>query len=156
MAVDLAQLKTELETDPNGYGYAAYIAAGNMQTLADILNQVRTAIVMGRAIILREEAMSCWNLAEVEASYAADPAVLELACNAMHFPSFNMQARDEGSGVYLDSQVFAFAQEIGDLTSTAMNNITVRSGSRAEELWAAGDIVTWYQCSQALNSTVLI
>ena len=155
MAVDLAQLKTELETDPNSYGYAPYIAAGNMQTLADMLNQRRTAIVMGRAIILREEALACWNLAEVEISYAADPSVLELACHAMSHPKFNMLTRDE-NGRYIDEHVYDLARNIGYLTDTAMTNLTVRTGSRAEELWAAGDIVTWYNCSQALNGTVLI
>jgi hypothetical protein len=48
MAINYTQLKAELNTDPNAYGYAPFIASGGDQNLADMLNLPRAAIVMPR------------------------------------------------------------------------------------------------------------
>jgi hypothetical protein len=40
MPINYVQLKTELNTDPNAYGYAPLIAIGNGWGLADIRAQI--------------------------------------------------------------------------------------------------------------------
>jgi hypothetical protein len=40
MAINYTQLKAELNTDPNAYGYAPLIAIGNGRGLADIRAQI--------------------------------------------------------------------------------------------------------------------
>jgi hypothetical protein len=39
--VDITALRTEITTDPRGYGYAALYGAGNDQAVADLMNLVR-------------------------------------------------------------------------------------------------------------------
>lgn len=49
--INYAVLKTELQTDPQGFGYAAPLAAGNHTALADLLNQVRGTIALDRETV---------------------------------------------------------------------------------------------------------
>jgi hypothetical protein len=44
-AAQLATLKTELQTDPRGYGYASLVALGSDEGLAQLLNVVRDGSV---------------------------------------------------------------------------------------------------------------
>lgn len=76
MAVILTELKSELQTDPNGYGYAALITQGNHQGLANMLNLPRTAVnngTVGVAITVRRgvrtgiNVMNCIALADYDA-----------------------------------------------------------------------------------------
>src|SRR5512145_415927 len=46
-----SQLKTELQTDPLGLGYAAPLAAGNHAAVADLLNEVRPTIQIQRDLV---------------------------------------------------------------------------------------------------------
>jgi hypothetical protein len=156
MAIDLAQLKTELNTDPRGYGYAPHITAGRMQALADLMNQIRPEIGIVRKLILREQVLACWDLTEMEELYAANPLRLEWIC-LLTRQDFQMDLRLDGDGSGPFDRIYSdILGELGsggaNTTGTAMGTLQIREGSRAEELWAAGDIVTWQQCRQALNS----
>ena len=44
MAIDYIALKSELQTDPQGFGYAAPLAAGNDSQLAALVNQIHGPI----------------------------------------------------------------------------------------------------------------
>lgn len=73
--IDLLILKNELLTDPRAYGYAAPRAAGDHQTLANMLNTLRTAanngnvataITVRRGVRTAIEVMNAITLAEFE------------------------------------------------------------------------------------------
>lgn len=147
---ELAVLKSELETDPNGYGYAPYIAAGDMQTLADLLNLRRTDVYVFNKV-LREEALACFDLGEIEIAYADQPGTLELACHLLGYPSFTLDNSTPDRRIY-NTAKNSFT-DYGSLTYDAMNAIMQRNGARAEYLFGSGRTVAWYDCKQALHLT---
>ena len=54
-AAQLALLKTELETDPNAYGYAPFVASGADNQLEALLNLPRAAIRINRGFVSTQE-----------------------------------------------------------------------------------------------------
>jgi hypothetical protein len=152
----LTQLKTELTSDSHGYGYAPYLAVGNYQACADLLNLQRVDQFTVREIHYREQIMAKFDLTEIAASYGhADgtgPGRLALACFALEIdhpigvipqgyinPAYN---------VY-DHVRRAF-QNAGDVIYNAISSESQRPSSRGESIWGAGIIVKWQDCYQAM------
>lgn len=157
----LAALKTELQTDPRGYGYSA--ASRNDGAMSDKLKLVRDGTNIGPAITIREESVFAKSLVEAidVVDYTALPASPSNAqlSNERRFLSWlacvttrdNIRLlNDDGSdNTVIKNFKAMFAAGTG--TMTRLTALASRNGNRAEELFGRGVVVTIEEVGKALN-----
>lgn len=146
VVIDYAALKTELQTDPNAYGYAPLIAAGNMQGLADKLNQVRAAISIPRPDVTPDEVLEAIRLSDLRsATTAVQAAYMQ---SLLVLPNIRI-LKENGT----DARVLTSLMDIltnGSASETRLRALATRSGSRAEQLFGPGAWLTWSDITTAL------
>lgn len=157
-AAQLATLRTELATDPRGYGYAALVQAANDQGVADMLNLLRDGtagrvpttptgaggLASGIINVRRND------ISGAEIIQAVDPVgdqstnttnlqgLFFNACCSMRLLSF---VNSDGSdNLVLKNLKQCFGS--GSASRTALGNLSKRVGSRGEELFVAGTSIT--------------
>lgn len=161
-ATQIATLKTELTTDPRGYGYSA--AQRNDQSMADKLNLIRDGsagtvpsnptAAGGQASGIISEYRKDIAVREIIAAIApADFAALtQLQCaklslqfagTGMVIDATNANTRGSFAGIF---------SGMSAATTNAINALASRSGSRAEELFGVGVSVSIDDVGRALNS----
>lgn len=163
MPINYTDLATEINTDPRAYGYAAHVLIGNDQAVADLLNLVRTGSNGGPAITIRRVDVGSQEICEAirVPDYTALPANpnasqlsqerrflswMEALVNAPRVRLLN----DDGS----DTPVMAnFADMFGAATGTRQRLVALasRNGSRAEELFGRGTVMTAADVAKALR-----
>jgi hypothetical protein len=142
----LVALKSEIQNDPRGYGYAAFVANGSDEGVAQLLTWVRDGAtacplngVAGPAISVKRTDISSQEL--LEAIDSRDfPATTDW--RQSWFESATQQrtlrlVADDGS----NTRVLGNLKRIlGDtnLSQTRLTALSVRAGSRAEELFGTG------------------
>lgn len=125
MSINLAALKTELQTDPTSLGYASSMASGTDWALADLLNAVRQTIDIDRGVIPSYEIINATAVAEWTALSAAEKQRYQTLTGAGQVDSANVNVRASFN------QMFAG----GTATRTALTALLTRKGSRAEQLF---------------------
>jgi hypothetical protein len=146
VAIDYAALKTELQTDPDSVGYAAPLAAGQMNALADLLNAIPSSgasapYTVNDPLVDSGDARGVIPDSELTGATAAEQQVLEFYFG--------------GEQVSNTSEVRTFVQGVSSFsagTKSALNALTQREGSRAEELYGAGTTISKGDIHKALAS----
>lgn len=148
MAVDLAALKTELLTDPNGYGYAPLIAQDNDSAVADLLNMIRSGISVRRQSIAPQDVLQCVDCRDVKANPAQfDCAWFESATRQTSIELLNT----DGSDTQVLGNFKRLFQNPGTYgTRDRIIALCNRPGSRAEQLFGSGTTVTYQEVNAAL------
>lgn len=120
-----AQLKTEIQTDPQGLGYAAPLAAGNHAAVADLLNQVRTTIKLDRETVPAYEVFDAIVPAEWAALSAQEKQRIQLilSLGQVYTKGANTRA------------AFLATFTAGSQTRTNLGALQQRDSSRAEQLF---------------------
>jgi hypothetical protein len=143
--MDYAALKTELQTDPQTVGYAAPLAAGDHVTVAGLLNAVPTAAADGPYTVNDENidggaARAAIPDGELTTITAEEKAKLE-----WYFG---------GTTVSNSANVRTFIQgsSLSGTTKTALQTLTERGGSRAENLFGINTRVSHTDIAVALAS----
>lgn len=133
--VDLAELKTELDTDPTGLGYT-----GSDGGDAELLNEPRASIQLNRATI---------PMGEIYGQIDWDDEYLALgdAQKTVFRTITSTVSLDVRSQHIRDAFVAIFGG--GSATIANLQAILTRDGSRAEELWGHGETVTPSQVADA-------
>lgn len=148
MPLTTAALKAELTgADPRGYGYAALIAAGVYQTVADRLNLSRDGTNGGPAISINRGTIPTQELVEAVVQS-------EMPSNASQRDWLIMVASGVQVRVDAGSTARAGLLAIFGAATTTRANLTAassRPGSRAEELFGAAVHITASDVDQALN-----
>ena len=118
--MDYAALKTEITTDPDGYGYSGK----SDREVANLMNEVREAIGINRRIISTHEVWGATVIGELKALSSGDQQI--------YFALLGMGTIDVEDA----NTRTAFADLFGAGTSTRTNLIALqtRDGSRAEQL----------------------
>lgn len=140
MALSLAALKTELQTDPSTLGYGPFLAVGNTGALADLLNQVRGGISVFRSSIATWEIVANTVKSEYDALTAGDKQLYQILVST-------------GTINATDSRIRAMFAAIFGAGTTTRANLTAmasRTGSRAEQLF--GEAVSHQDVARALAS----
>lgn len=148
VVIDYAALKTELQTDPNAYGYAPLIAAGNMQGLADKLNQVRAAISIPRPDVTPDEVLEAIRLSDLRSATTAVQSAYMQALLVL--PNIRI-LKENGT----DARVLTSLMDIltnGSASETRLRALATRTGSRAEQLFGPGAWLSWSDITTALAS----
>lgn len=185
MALTVAQyqaLKTELNGDPNTYGYATFRTSGNDAALRLMLNHVRDGSsvpqmlmgepgvltnlgVAGAAITVRRPDIS--TQAVWEAINMADMATLSGSPSAANLSNERKQLawlsglpaigtlrleNDDGSSTQVQTNLQAIFPA-GSGTRTRLVALATRQGSRAEQLFGTGTVLTDEDIGIALRQT---
>lgn len=130
--MDLLQLKTELETDPSGLGYAGPWAAGDNGTLTAILNEIRPGITVEIAEADPQSVQAC----VVASEYAAISDVQRRAWGCIvGLPTIPVK------NAAIRAQILAI-WAAGTATRANLAALQTRPGSRAEQLFGAGTVVS--------------
>lgn len=162
MALTLAALKTELLTDPVGYGYAAFIAASEPENCAAALNKARLGNDGFPAVTVRRADISSQEIVEaiVVADYTAlpgSPTAAQLSAERRYLAwlgnlaavgTVRLLNNDGSDGPVITNLKAMFNGGTG--TITRLNAIANRNGSRAEQLWGAGVVVSTQDVAAAL------
>jgi hypothetical protein len=139
MALTLAALKTELQTDPTALGYAPFVATETTWQLAALLNQPRPAIRTFRSDVPTWEVVACTGKAEYDALTAGNKQLYQILVSAGTLDGSDSRIRA------MFASIFA-----AGATRTALAAMAERDGSRAEQLF--GVAVTSEDCAKALRS----
>ncbi len=129
-----AALKTELLTDPLGLGYSTALTAGDDNTLADMLNQVREG---GGFQVNRDPVTpgAIFGVIDPDEYAGLTSTNLQRLATAFTVPTINL-----GDDSILDIMTGIFPG--GSLTNQAIVTLSKRQGSRAEVLWGTGLVIT--------------
>lgn len=148
MAIDYGELTTEIQTDPNGYGYAALVAEGNDQGVADLLNLPRDGatapgapITVYRNDVRRAELIGALVVSDYDALTAARRDLMNAILQLEVVDATNATLRGNLAAVF------------GAGTTTRANLVSAaqRAGSRAEQLWGTGARVQHLDVARALG-----
>lgn len=170
-SAQLAVLKTELQTDPRGYGYNA--AVRNDTNMALIINTVRDGtnppanptadggVASGKITLNRPDCAPSEILEAIDVRDLLDATTLTAAGvvnipltqswleSITQFPSIRL-AKDDGTKTQTRKNIDRITGNTNG-SQTALNNVAVRSGSRAEEKFGFGFFVSVDDVSKSLN-----
>uniref|UniRef100_A0A7C4Y4W7 Uncharacterized protein n=1 Tax=Caldisericum exile TaxID=693075 RepID=A0A7C4Y4W7_9BACT len=137
--MDYVVLKNEFLTDPKGYGYRTYWDNGQDWKLAELINEVRSDIWIDRDIVPTYEIFEAIVPTEWDALTTAEKQRMQLILSME-------QVNVKGENTRL-----AFQKAFASGTTTRNNLLALlkRNGSRAEELFGAGTVVTWDDVARA-------
>lgn len=149
----IAALKTELNTDPRAYGYAADIAAGNQTAVAAKLNLKRTgtnggpAINVRRPTITRQELMDAVDTRDLK----ANPTVLEGSILESILQADTITLTNPDGTVNRTRQ--NLNRLLGDTngSQTRLGAIATEQGSRGQELFGYNTLIDDIDVANALK-----
>ncbi len=150
-----SEIRSELQADPAGLGYAAHLAAREDATLAALLNNPSLGTPLPKPVPIGQFALAAAGIglrAKIEAgSLTTDPpaglckTLLELITVSPHISVF-----DPANGLSL----MATLKDAGVITTqdvAVVTAIVTQPASRAENLWGVGTVVSMADVSGAIN-----
>jgi hypothetical protein len=139
VTTDYAQLKTELEDNR----YADALAKGDHTAAAKLLNEISTAIKVGRGVVQSPEVLESIDAEELLALGDIERQLLlvVLAPAQVNLSGPNTRA--------ILAKIFAKSV----ITADNLLGIQERKGSRAEELFGAGIVISEADIAVALKET---
>lgn len=140
MPFTLAQLKSEIQTDPTARGYAAQ--GGNDEAKATLINAVQGGIAIDRGVIPAYEIVDATAAAEWAALSAAEKQRYQTLTGAGQVNSASVNTRAAFQAMF----------GAGTATRTALTALLTRTGSRGEQLWGLGTTITAQDIGRALAS----
>lgn len=141
--MDYAALKAEITTDPAQLGYAAMVASGSDQGIADLLN------TPGPTITVSSLDRDGFLLATMPATLALASASATLQGKWDRLLGVACAASSVSIGAW--SVLGPMAVTDGLLTQAQADAVFTRKGTRAESLWGAGASVSNSDVSFALR-----
>lgn len=143
MAVDLATLNAELETDPLGLGYATFVAAGNATHMAALVNDRS----LGAGVVVVDSVTTTdMQRAVVATEYLTLAAPQRDLWLAILSASDSVPVADS----LIRAQILA-VWLAGTDTRSNLGALQTRPASRGELLFGAGVTVTALDCSMAIS-----
>ena len=139
-----ATLRTEIQTDPLAYGYAAFLAAHEPENVAAALNKVRDGTDGKPQIQVRRI-----DVAAIEVLEAVDTRDFVASPNALQaswFESITQNstirlANPDGTQNRIKNNLDRILNDTQG-SQTRLNALAKRNGSRAEKLFGPGTVVS--------------
>lgn len=166
MPVTLPALKTELQTDPQNYGYAPFVAIRNDTVLALLINfkprdgvtlppfgNVGPAVQVKRGNVPPVEILEAIDVRDFLASPAgvnSIPLAQSWLESITQYSTIRL-ANADGTKTQVRKNIDRL---VGDAqgSQTRLDAVAVRFGSRAEQLFGENSVVSVQNVSDALNS----
>lgn len=147
MAYTLAQLKTELTTDPTGIGYAALQASG-LGAVAEALNLRKAGIAIARSDITPAEILEAIRVQDL--NMTTNVVAGSWFESVMQAPTMRLVNTNGTDTRVLNNIMFLLVNQSG--SETRLRALATRQGSRAEQLWGEGTLVPVLDIQTALIS----
>lgn len=153
--MDLQILKTELTGDSTKGRYAAAIAAGDMGAVANLLNEVQATITVRRPNVTPNEILEAIDSRDLVATTST------AHCAWFESSMQNIQGslrllNDDGSDTTVLGNIKRMLLATGDAnykgSRERLTTVANRKGSRAEQLFGVGTVVSWEDVKAALAS----
>lgn len=144
---DLAALKTEVTTDPLGLGY---VPENTQAGVLDIINLTRGTITVGKPKVSSPLVRSTTTFAAYNALTADEQEWLRWMTGSNGFEAENLEVTDDLRLQLLGTTTIGATDAAAsfwgalerDAMVAAMSAIIDVNGSRAEELWGFGTVIT--------------
>lgn len=141
MAIDYLVLKTEIETDPTGIGYAPQVALGSDTGVADLINQIRDTIELFRDGIGAAEVFEAVNAVDFGTLTALQTAKLSLILSQPALSLRGANIRTMLGDIFL----------VGSQTRINLIALAKRKASRAEQLFGYNISIAHVDVAKALR-----
>ncbi len=158
MAINYQALKTELLTDPQTYGYAAALAAGEPETAAALLNKVRdgtdgeTAITVNRGLIEPMELMEAIDIRDLSIGGQLNATLVGSWLESVLQSLQPIRLRTTAGVKTRTRDNIDRVLGTTNGSQARFDALAVRNGSRAEQLFGEGTIITPQDIATARNS----
>lgn len=146
VAIDYTALKTYLQTDPDGLGFASYLTAGNDSAVAGLLNTAQVSIQVANLVP--------WATVTAAIDAGELPSITDATLQSLSLRFQLIGARD----VYdlTNAALWAIIQTYfggGSTPKTYANlqGLQHRNGSHAEKLFGVGTVITGRDIEIALG-----
>lgn len=155
-----ATLKSEIQNDPNGYGYAPLVQQGSDNLIKDLLNLKRAAIQVRRTDVSGKELLEAINLADYPALPGSPNAAQlskerrELAwlTSIVGLARVRLLNEDDTDTPVVANLKTMFPSPPGSPTRTRIIALAKRDGSRAEQLLGLNIVLTDEDIANARNA----
>ena len=151
MPINYVQLKAELNTDPNAYGYAPLIVIGSDQGLADMLNLPRAAIVMPRPDVNPLEILEAIKVTDFVPTAQQSILYGSWLESVTQYQSVRI-LKENGTDTRVMTNLMTLLVN-GSQSEVRLRALASRPGSRAEQLFGVGTTVAHMDIAQALRAT---
>lgn len=166
MSLSYTALKTELQTDPLTYGYAALLTAGNHTAICALLNKLRDgtdgkpAIAIKRADVSASEVMNAIDVADYT-SIGTTPTAAQLSTERRFLswlgcvcgvPDGRIRLVNDDNTDAPAVKNFKAMFAAGTATLTRLTALASRTGTRAEALFGSGTVIQENDIAVALRS----
>lgn len=143
MAYTLAQLKTELQSDPKGLGYAAPIAAGDDTAVAALVNSTYAGVgTVWRSSVPVADFLAALVWSEVSTFTQTQWEAFSVMLIPLRIDASQVNVRNFFAGLFTGKTV-----TLQNLTAAAK----VTAPSRAQELWGDTAVVSVADIGYALR-----
>lgn len=141
MAINYTTLKTEITTDPKGYGYAASWTSGDDVTTANLLNQVRSTEQIAQSTLSWNALLAAIVPSEFQTIMSASESTLG-QLRDWYLNALGLAAHvDLSNGNIQAALSLIFPSASCPNTYAAIQALYTRNGSRAETLFGAGTVI---------------
>jgi hypothetical protein len=141
-----AELATEIQNDPTSRGYAAQIALRSDQGVANLLNEVLATISIKRSDISPDQVLENITVSDFKVLTVAQGAYFQ---SLMNRTKLRLQT-DAGVDTGIKTSLVAMLNNTGG-TLTRLGALQTRNGSRAEQLWGEGTMISASDVARALG-----
>jgi len=149
MAIDLAALKIELETDPLGIGYALFIADGTIREITRLINEINPAFLVPNDPVTSIDLIGAVDIDEYKALTGTGGSIKrDMWRDILQAVSAENAIDPNATG--LKAQIMGI-WDAGGPTRTALIALQTRLGSRAEVLFGTGTTLVNRNITDALN-----
>jgi len=147
------ELQAEVNADPAALGYAALIAAHNRVGLAREMNLARATIDVKRTDITSSEVLEAIDIRDLNYPGTAQVAAANQPLANAWFDAIMQLTRmrlvkDDGTDTTILKNLKLLLSNAQGST-TRLTTISLRKGSRAEQVWGAGTVITEAQLVDA-------
>lgn len=152
MSLVISVLHTEITTDPRGYGYVPLLSSGNDDGLAALLNKVRdgtdgfASISVKRTDIASNEVLEALDSRDLAASPNAGLCAWFQSATGL---SRLRLVNDDGTNTRVLGNIKRLFTSDVQGSQTRLQAVATRNGSRAEELFGTGTVLTNFDVGQA-------
>lgn len=139
--MDPLALKAELQTDPAALGYAPHLATGSFSPVVALINAPKAGVVMYRGVLPAYAVLDVMDEAEYTGLTADKKKLCDLLLSVGQVNTDSATTRARFASIFPAGP-----------TRTALLALAQRVGSRAEELFGQGTVVSADDIALALRS----
>jgi hypothetical protein len=142
LAFTIQQLTTEINSDPTAIGYAAFVQAHDRPGLAAAMSLARAGITVKRNDVMSNEVIAAVDSRDFVTTPNAAHVGFIQALLAKGAPLQFQDSDGNDTKILGNIKRLLVADDATHTSRAALNALANRTGSRAEQLWGTGTVIT--------------